>query len=396
MISLCRRSSRAVATNALNPPRLKQQRRPRRQNRRRTGRRRRPRVTFAPQDRMGRAERLSRLEQGAALGEEQLPAVGVDCALDASDGDRRGDELAESAALGLRAELALGLGDPVVQDCHRRRLFRLRLQRVEQGGEPGADAVIAHREPAMPWPVRRVRRSSDSPEHGPGRWPASASRWGAVCDALGNGCRRPLSQVIHAASISGTMGPRAPTWQTAHPRRHLTRLAEATTRPLNHRPRTRQYLMPPAASGVQRPADCGCGGAVPGRVGDVAYRQCALTSPTETQRRASPSGRYGSSYPLWRTGVASQHGIGTRGKDPVLSRSVSLSLRHLRAALGEPPRWPIRLDARYPRVLAQGYEPRASTTSASPATVTNSAAQPNFGPNRLPPSIASLKKTPAS
>jgi RES domain-containing protein len=41
------------------------------------------------------------------------------------------------------------MGDPIVEHGHRRRLPRLRLQRVQQVGEPGADALITQAEEAV-------------------------------------------------------------------------------------------------------------------------------------------------------------------------------------------------------------------------------------------------------
>ena len=73
------------------------------------------------------------------------------------------------------------------------------------------------------------------------------------------------------------------------------------------------------------------------KIGDVAYRQCAPASTTETQRRAGPTGGCGSSHPDRSTGIAGQYEIGAQRQGPLLPRSVLLSLRRLRTALGEPP-----------------------------------------------------------
>lgn len=65
------------------------------------------------------------LEQGAALEQEQVPSLGVDRTLHGGDRDRGRDEPAEPAALCLVPELALGLGDPGVEDLGRDRLLGL-------------------------------------------------------------------------------------------------------------------------------------------------------------------------------------------------------------------------------------------------------------------------------
>src|SRR6476660_5705903 len=59
-------------------------------------------------------------------------------------------------------------------------------------------------------------------------------------------------------------------------------------------------------------ADCGCGGVVPGRVGGVACRQCALASTTAAERRTGPGSGPGSSHPDTSTGIAGKYEIGAR------------------------------------------------------------------------------------
>jgi len=73
--------------------------------------------------------------------------------------------------------------------------------------------------------------------------------------------------------------------------------------------------------------------------------------PRDISNARTPPG-CGSSHPDRSTGIAGQYEIGAQRQGPLLPRSVLLSLRRLRTALGEPPWRSIRLDAGDPRLLA--------------------------------------------